>query len=67
MLSPHGYINIFCIEAFGPAVLAGFSCLCIMGLSLSVHACHPRDALPTYWASGCSVSPGISRGARKLA
>jgi hypothetical protein len=34
---------------------------------LSVHACHPAGPyLPTEFA-GCSVGPGISRGARKLA
>jgi len=67
MLSPHVYINIFCTETFGLAVLAGFSCLCILGSSLSVYVCHPRGALLAYWASGYSVSPGISRSARKLA
>jgi len=37
------------------------------GLTLFVHACHPRmPYLPTGLA-GCSVGPGISRGARKLA
>jgi hypothetical protein len=37
-------------EACSLAVLARFPCLCIMGSSLSVHVCHPRGALPVYWA-----------------
>jgi hypothetical protein len=54
-------------QACGPAVLAGFLCLCLLGSSLSVHVCHPRDVLPVCWACRCSVGPGINRGARKLA
>jgi hypothetical protein len=44
-----------------------FPCLCYLGSSLSMHACHPRTVsyLPTGLA-GCSVGPGISCGARKL-
>jgi len=39
---------IKCIEACDTTVLARFSCLCILGSSLSVHACHPCGALPVY-------------------
>jgi hypothetical protein len=34
-------------EACGSAVV-GISYLCILGLSFSVHACHPRNVLPVY-------------------
>jgi len=46
-------------EACSPAVLAGFPCLCILGSSLSVHACHPRSALPAYWV--CRVFSGSGK------
>jgi hypothetical protein len=48
-------------KAIAPRLVAqrswqGIICLCILGSNLSVHACHPRGALPAYWA--CRVFSG---------
>jgi hypothetical protein len=43
-------------EACGPAAEVRFPCLCHLGLSFSVHACHSRGVLPVYWA--CRVFSG---------
>jgi hypothetical protein len=59
------YRLMYRTETCGPAAEARFPCLCHLGSSLSVHICHPRGVLPTYWV--CRVFSGISCGARKLA
>jgi len=59
------YRLMYRTETCGPAAEARFPCLCHLGSSLSVYACHPRGVLPAYWA--CRVFSGISCGARKLA
>jgi hypothetical protein len=45
-----------CTRACSPAAEARFSCLCHLGSSPSVHACHPRGVLSTCWA--CRVFSG---------
>jgi len=59
------YRLMYRTETCGPAAEARFPCLCHLDSSLSVHICHPRGVLPTYWV--CRVFSGISCGARKLA
>jgi hypothetical protein len=63
-----------CTEASDPAVLVEFPCLCFLGSSLSVHACHPRDIAALhrgFWPNGLGrvsmpLSPGFKSQRARL-